>query len=705
MEENFITLYNVLKTYTEEDEIDEINKAYLFASKAHESQIRKSGEPYIIHPIAVSVILANQKLPKNVIISGLLHDVVEDTEYTLEDISENFNDEVAYIVDGVTKLGHIEDYTYDELQAENHRKILIAASKDVRVLLVKLADRLHNMRTIKYMNNAKQKLIANETLEVYAPIAHRLGMYEMKWELEDLSFKTLNPEKYHEIAAKLELKKSQREKIIKELLADVEKLLKNRGIEAIVKGRSKHIYSIYKKLNQGKHFEQILDLFAFRIIVKSIPECYISLGVIHEEFKPIPLKFKDYIPTPKHNMYQSIHTTVLTKDAIPVEFQIRTERMDQVSETGIASHWLYKEEKSSEELQNEINKKLTWLRKLVEDGSLEDQDSKTFMNTVKGDFLSKTIFVFTPNGDIIELPIGSTVLDFAFYVHTKLGLEALSSKVNDKVVSLFYKLQMGDVVKIITSNHAYPSINWLAKVKTNRAKEALKKYYKDEENKKIQEEGYNIFLGLQETNPQIDFKTIEATDKIYNLMKKFNISKKEKFFLAIGIGEIDPEEIINTLSDKKLEIDKIIQPFSIKDFTEECEMKMCKYCSPLPGDELRATKVDIKGINQFYIHRADCNITGENYEVITNEVLKDNKYVCRMEVVIKDSPNKLYDLLGVIKANKIYNITSVYARGSLGGIGKIKLSLLISNTVEYNKLKKEIEKLAEVYRITRTINN
>ncbi len=701
MNEDFTTLHNILIQYLQEEDIEEVHKAFLFASKAHESQIRKSGDPYIIHPISVAMILANQKLPTNVIISGLLHDVVEDTDFTLEDIEENFNKEVSYIVDGVTKLGHIEDYTYDQLQAENHRKILIAAAKDVRVLLVKLADRLHNMRTLSYMNKEKQKLIANETLEVYAPVAHRLGMYEMKWELEDLSFKSLNPEKYHEIANKIDLKRSEREQIIEELLKSVNELLNKRGINAKIKGRSKHIYSIYKKLAQGKHFDQIMDLFAFRIIVQTIPECYIALGVIHETFKPIPLKFKDYIPTPKHNMYQSIHTTVLTKEALPVEFQIRTEKMDKEAETGIASHWMYKEGKSSEELQKEINKKLTWLRRLLEEGQLE-QDSQAFMNVVKGDYLSKSLFIFTPNGDIIELPEGSTALDFAFYVHSDLGLKALSAKVNDQIVSLFYKLEMGDVVKIITSQHAYPSINWLSKVKTNRAKEAIKKHFKDEENKKISEEGYTIFLSLNEKYPDIDFKEIEQSDMMYNIIEKFDLTNKEDFFLSLGLGEISTDEVIHVINKK--EIKKEVHEIGIKNFDQEYEVKMCRYCSPLPGDKLKALKVeDSSFVNLFYIHKTDCHKTGEEYEVIVNELSKENIYPCRMEIIVKDNKNKLYEILDVIKNSKVDNITSIYARGSLDGVGKIRISLSLNSLEAYKKLKKSLLKLDDVYNVQRII--
>lgn len=700
MEVSYNILNEELVKYMDEHKREEVNRAFLFSSLAHESQIRKSGEPYIIHPISVATILAKQKLPSVVIIAGLLHDVVEDTEYTLKDIEEKFSKEVAAIVDGVTKLTLIEDYTYDQILAANHRKILVSAAKDVRVLFIKLADRLHNMHTLKYMNQEKQKLIANETLEVYAPIAHRLGMYEVKWELEDLSFKVINPGKYKEIANKLEIKRSEREEIVNKLMFQVDEIFNSKNIEVKIKGRSKHIYSIHKKILQGKHFEDILDLFAFRIIVTTISECYIVLGIIHEHFKPIPLRFKDYIPTPKHNMYQSIHTTVLTEEGFPIEFQIRTDKMDYEAEYGIAAHWAYKEGNISSSDEGEMDKKLVWLRKLVEDGSLKE-DSTEFMSHVKGDYFAKTIFVYTPQGDIIELPEQSTVLDFAFYVHTKLGLEALSAKVNEKVVSLFYKLQMGDVVTIITSPHAYPSINWIAKVKTLRAKDKLKKYFKKEENKKIQEEGYKLFLNLKNEYSNIDTKVFDDTEKMNALMQKFNIAKKEKFYLAIGLGEIELDDIVNYLHSKK--DNKKIKKVIIQDFSEDYEVKLCKYCSPILGDEIKAVKTNVDSVNQFYIHRVECSEDGQKYNANFIEENEDISYVCRFEVELEDSPYEFYNLLGVLKELNAGNITRVYARGGLDGVGKITISVEITSLKQYQKIKEALLARPTVISVRRLI--
>ncbi len=702
MEPSYTGLYNEIKKYMPPEKRENVYKAFYYSLKAHEGQIRKSGEPYITHPIAVAIILAKQKLSSNVIIAGLLHDVVEDTDQTLGDIEEIFSKEVADIIDGVTKLKHIEDYTYDQIQAENHRKILISASKDARVLLIKLADRLHNMQTINFMNNEKQKLIANETLEVYAPIAHRLGMYEVKWELEDLSFKVLNPEAYKEIANKLEIKRSEREEIVQTLVSDVKGLLKEKNIDFKIKGRSKHIYSIYKKIEQGKHFEDIYDLFAFRVIVSTISECYIVLGIIHEHFKPIPMKFKDYIPTPKHNMYQSIHTTVLTSNAFPVEFQIRTEKMDQEAEFGIAAHWAYKESEITNDEEVELNKKLKWLRKLAEDGD-EKSDSREFISQVKSDYFTKNIFIYTPRGDIIELPENSTALDFAFYVHTNLGLQAMSAKVNDKVVSLFYKLNMGDVVKIITSPHSSPSINWISKVKTVRAKDSLRKHFKEVENKKIADEGYNILLNLKNEYPSINLDDLVESPKMYNLMQHFGYAKRDKFYLAIGHGEIEIDEIVNYLHDVK--IDYNVKRVVVDNVSDDYLIKLCNICSPIPGDNIKAIRKEIEGIVSFDIHREEHEVEGEKYSASFIDVNDDIKYVCRFDVEVIDSPNELLNILSILKDSNVKNITRVYARGNLGKIGIMSFSVEVSSKKDFIEIYDKLTAKDSILKVERPIIN
>lgn len=696
--EDFTNLYKILKTYMQDIEIDEINRAFLFSSKAHESQIRKSGEAYIIHPLAVSIILANQKLPKEVIIGALLHDVVEDTEYVYEDIEENFSKEIADIVEGVTKLGDIEEFTYDQIQAENHRKILVSAAKDIRVLLIKLSDRLHNMRTISHMNQEKQKLIANETMEVYAPIAHRLGMYEMKWELEDLSFKCLNPQKYKEIASMIELKRSEREKIVEATLSYVEDVLQKNNIDAVIKGRSKHIYSIYRKMETGKHFDEITDLFAFRVVVNTIPQCYIALGAIHENFKPIPMRFKDYIPTPKHNFYQSIHTTVLTKQGVSMEFQIRTEKMNYEAEYGIASHWMYKERKSEDEFQEGINQKLTWLRKLLEEGEgLEN--SQQFMNKVKDDYLSKSIFVFTPRGDIIELPNNSTVLDFAFFVHTTIGYSAISSKVNDMIVSLFYNLKMGDVVNIITSKHSQPSIKWMSRVKTRRAKESLYKYFKDLEKHKFIDEGREAILRLEKKiNKKLDEPTLER------IAQNFSKPSIEELYLALALGEVGYKEIFRYLTSDEKNEEKELKDVIIEGESKKYKIRYCKYCYPLPGDDIVAVPLESKEVTQYFIHKKRCLAVKKNIALaVFTDSAQEKLFAVRLEVLFKDKKGILSNVLGKISDNGA-NILNIYGVGSEQQDGLCKVTVELHNKKEYYELKKKILEIENVYDVHRIIS-
>ncbi|MBL0701744.1 MAG: bifunctional (p)ppGpp synthetase/guanosine-3',5'-bis(diphosphate) 3'-pyrophosphohydrolase, partial [Spiroplasma sp.] len=511
MDSSYEHLQETMNGYLNKVQVEEVHKAYLFSLHAHEGQYRKSGEPYIIHPIAVAQLLAEQNLPPNVLIAGLLHDVIEDTEVTSEAIIAKFGKTIDDIVDGVTKLGNIEGMSTDQAQSENHRKIILATANDIRVILVKLADRVHNMKTINFMNLAKQKVIANETLEVYAPIAHRLGMYAMKWELEDLSFRCLNREAYDEIATKINMKRSEREEFVENVLNSSRELLNKNGIEATVYGRTKHIYSIFASMKKrNKTFDELTDLFAFRIVVNSIPECYSTLGLIHENFRPIPLRFKDYIPTPKHNMYQSIHTTVITNKGVQIEFQIRTKEMDVNAEFGVAAHWMYKEDVKAGEIQDKINNQLGWLKQVVENN--QELNSREFMSSVKEDYLSNSIIVYTPKGDVIEIPEGSTVLDFAYYVHSRIGHQAVSGKVNDGVVSLFYPLTMGDVVHVITSKVSEPSLSSIAKVKTLRAKDGLKKYFRNMEKQKLRNEGYKLLINYSKEHGIVDIKELLTTE-------------------------------------------------------------------------------------------------------------------------------------------------------------------------------------------------
>lgn len=702
MDHTYNNLQLVLQQYMTEPDIEYIHSVYLFTKNAHEGQIRKSGEPYIIHPIAVATILAEQKLSVSVIVSGLLHDVVEDTDYTYEQIAEFFTVEVADIVDGVTKLGTIKGHSFDQQQAENHRKIIVSAAKDIRVILVKLADRVHNMRTINFMNESKQKIIANETMEIYAPIAHRLGMYKIKWELEDLSFKVLNPAAYGEIAQKLAMKKSERDELVTTEIANLTKLIEDKKIDAVITGRSKHIYSIYRKMkDKNQMFEEITDLFAFRLIVKTIPDCYSVLGILHEAYKPVPMRFKDYIPTPKHNMYQSIHSTVIASGGQPIEVQIRTREMDEVAENGVASHWAYKSNAEHSDTQIEVSKRLDWLQKASEMQS-EGINSTEFMSRLKEDHFSKSIFVFTPQGDIIELPEKSTVLDFAFYIHTDIAYTALSGKVNDNIVSLFYKLKIGDVVQVITSKHAKPSVEWIQKVKTIRAVDGLRKYFKNDQKRVLQNEGRRLLIqcgndyGIEDTKELID------SDKIYAIMEKFEEGNKDNFLYLIGIGEIEIDDVIKVIKKQKTKPHNL-SDIIIENVQHPYEYHYCKYCSPIPGDKIKAIKADNSYTNKYYIHREECYQPYATNKAIWTDNTDAREYKVRLNIEIKDQKGAILEVLQVITQANI-NISSIYARGQINKRGICRLSMFVSNLKMYKEVENKLKASDYIISVQRRID-
>jgi guanosine-3',5'-bis(diphosphate) 3'-pyrophosphohydrolase len=707
MNASYDELQKIMKEYLPASEVEKVHKAYLYASIAHEGQERKSGEPYIIHPIAVAQLLASQNLPASVLIAGLLHDVVEDTHITQKEIENSFGKDIAEIVDGVTKLGHIEGLSSDQIQAENHRKIILATAKDIRVILVKLTDRVHNMKTIKYMNESKQKVIANETLEVYAPIAHRLGMYGMKWELEDLSFRCINRDAYDEIAKKLKMKRSDRDLVVKNIIEVANQLLANQGIKATVYGRTKHIYSIYSSMKKnGKTFEELTDLFGFRIVVDSIPQCYSALGVIHENFKPIPMRFKDYIPTPKHNMYQSIHTTVITANGIQVEFQIRTKQMDTIAEHGIASHWMYKENIDASKIQSDIDMQLSWLRHAIE--NIEDSNSSNFMNAVKEDYLSKSIIVYTPKGDVIEIPEGSTVLDFAYYVHTNIGHQAVSGKVNDQFVTLFYPLKIGDVVQVITSKAAEPSVVSLSKVKTIRATDSLKKYFKNMERQNIRNEGYKAIVNYCLEMGIKDIKEILSSNKMDTILNHFSINSTKEFYYDLGLGEISIVDVYRFIDEQDTKIIdvKVNDVVHVAAIEEPHSFKMCRMCSPLPGDEIFATKNNLKyGVQEYFVHRMECH-PHDGIEALpavwTNDPKKD-KFVARIAIQITDEPGSVAKVLAGLSSQK-NNILSVYFRNDFDKVGSGKVSIEFASLEEYLLIESYLLDLSNVINVRRIID-
>ena len=616
-------LYQMLiarvKKYHPSDDISMIEKAYKVASKAHEGQFRKSGEPYIIHPLYVAIILADLEMDKETIVAGILHDVVEDTVMTEEQITEEFGAEVAQLVDGVTKLANIplssgtgsESDARLEMQAENLRKMFLAMAKDIRVIIIKLADRLHNMRTLKYQKPESQQRIAKETLEVYSPIAQRLGISKIKVELDDLALKYLEPEAYYDLVEKIAVRKSEREKYIENIVQEVKKHIENAGIKAEIDGRVKHFFSIYKKMkNQNKTIDQIYDLFAVRIIVDTVKDCYAALGVIHEMYKPIPGRFKDYIAMPKANMYQSLHTTVIGSSGQPFEVQIRTFEMHKAAEYGIAAHWKYKEASDGKKVETQEEEKLTWLRQILE-WQRDTSDNREFMNLLKNDLdlFSDNVYCFTPSGDVKNLPAGSTPIDFAYSIHSAVGNRMVGARVNGKLVTIDYVIKNGDRVEIITSqNSKGPSRDWLKIVKSTQAKNKINQWFKNE----FKED--NIGKGKELLANYCKARSIQLSDLLKPeymeaIQHKYGFLDWDAVLAAIGHGALKEGQIVNKMQEyyerdhkKELTNEEVLASIAenaqkkpsergsksgiiVKGITD-VSVRFSKCCSPVPGDEI-----------------------------------------------------------------------------------------------------------------------
>ena len=710
-------------------DIDIIEKAYNFASEAHKSQKRESGEPYIIHPIDVAEILAELGMDTNTIAAGLLHDVLEDTDCTYKEMSDMFNEEIASLVNGVTKLGKIEYKSKQEQQADNVRKMLLAMAKDIRVIIIKLADRLHNMRTLKFMPKEKQKLKAKETLDIYAPLAHRLGMSKIKWELEDLSFRYLHEEEYYDLVRQIAEKRVEREAYISSIIDDLYKNLEESGIDSDIEGRPKHFYSIYRKMvNKNKTIEQIFDLTAIRILVNSVKDCYGVLGIVHTIYKPIPGRFKDYIAMPKPNMYQSLHTTVIGPQGKTFEIQIRTFEMHKTAEYGIAAHWKYKEGDAGEDKEKGFEKKLAWLRDMLE-WQKETSDAEEFMEGFKIDLFSDEIFVFTPKGVVINLASGSTPIDFAYRIHTDVGNRCIGAKVNGKIVPLDYKLKTGEIVEIITSQSAKgPNMDWLNIAKSNQAKSKIKSWLKKAKKDENINKGKEL-LEKELRKQGVILSEITKGDSYERLAKRYNLHNSDDIYAAVGVGSISASAFVSRLKEENLgdkvkqsdeEIAKNIEEHIAKSdrvnkkegnygITVKGEsnlmIRFARCCNPVPGDEIQGYITKGRGVS---VHRTDCSNLKSLIAYDPNKVVdvswgmsKGASYVAEVRVKSDDRMGVLSDIMKVITDSGLH-LNALNANSAKGNEALINIKVKIDSIEQLRELMKKIRRLkgvTDVFRV------
>lgn len=706
-------LINKIKKYNPEVDEEAIKSAYLLAKKLHSDQLRKSGENFFSHPVEVAEILADLQMDTPTVCAALLHDAVEDTEASLEDISPAVGDEVCALIDGVTKLGKIEFKSREEEQAENLRKMLVAMARDVRVIIIKLADRLHNMRTICHLSKEKQREKAIETLEIYAPLAHRLGMMQIKWELEDLSFELLEPKMYEQIRKLVTEKRSEREQYLNEFMKRLRKELKSIGIEAEISGRPKHFYSIYRKMiEKGKDFSEIYDLSATRVIVKSVKDCYGALGVIHSVWKPIPGRFKDYIAMPKFNMYQSLHTTIVGPGGKPLEIQIRTEQMHRTAEYGIAAHWRYKEGGKDDK----FDEALAWLRQMLEWQS-ELKDPREFMEMLKIDLFLDEVYVFTPKGDVISLQAGSTPLDFAYAIHTDVGHSCIGAKVNNKIVPLEYELKTGDFVEILTSKSSVgPSQDWLKIVKTSRARNKIRQWFSRETRE------VNASLGRDAINKELrklgmSLQPTAHADALEAIARELNFKTVEDLFGACGAGKASAKQVASKLAaylgrtraeEEGADEVKIESPrrqrrrptrsgIRVKG-VEDVLIRLAQCCNPVPYDDIIGFVTRGRGVS---VHRRDCinspQLLAQPDRLI--EVSWDVKQPAAFKVEIQveslDRPRLLRDISTVL-ADAGLNILSARVNTSRGHLALLRFVFEIGNLAHLKQVIENIKKVDSV---------
>ena len=718
----FKHLIDTIHTYLPQAKCDDVTKAYNLAEEAHKDQRRVSGEPYILHPLAVAQILADMKIDTTTITASLLHDVVEDTSYTLEDIKKMFGKEVAFLVDGVTKLSRLNYRTKEDQQLNSMRKMFLAMAKDVRVVVIKLADRLHNMRTLRYMRSDKQKRIAQETLEIFAPLAHRLGIFNIKWELEDLSFRYLEPDKYYDLVDQMKQKRHVREEIVNEAIDVLKKALDDAHIHCEINGRPKHFYSIYKKMKKdNRDLSQVYDLFAIRVIVDDVKDCYGVLGIVHSLWKPLPYRFKDYIAMPKPNNYQSLHTTVIGTRGQPVEIQIRTWEMHRIAEYGVAAHWRYKEGNQTAN-KDAFDEKMGWLRNLLE--WQDTSNPKEFVNALKLDAFSDEVFVFSPRGDVIDLPQGSIPIDFAYRIHTDVGHRCVGAKINGKIVPLDYELKNGDIVEIITSKVGKPSLDWLNIVGSSESRSKIRSWFKKENREE------NIAKGLDALERECkrlghDWKALNVGGRLGRVAKQMNAGSEDDLVAAVGYGGF----AVNTVLIKLLELHK-------KDLQKQEEktnslaaleklktkkpvkhngtgilvkgepgllVRLAKCCSPVPGDPIIGFITRGRGVS---VHRADCpNVThGQNDVDRLIDVEWDydgnERFEVNMEIVAYDRTGIMAEIMATLAEMKI-SILSVNAKTSDTKNVTIHMGISIKDLAQFEFVATKIRRLKDVYAVER----
>ena len=718
----FRHLIDTIHSYLPQADCEDVTKAYHTAEEAHKEQHRVSGEPYILHPLAVAQILADMKIDTTTITAALLHDVVEDTACTLEDLRNEFGREVAFLVDGVTKLSRLNYRTKEDQQLNSMRKMFLAMAKDVRVVVIKLADRLHNMRTLRYMRSDKQKRIAQETLEIFAPLAHRLGIFNIKWELEDLSFRYLEPDKYYDLVDQMKQKRHVREEIVNESIDVLKKALDDAHIHCEINGRPKHFYSIYKKMKKdNRDLSQVYDLFAIRVIVDDVKDCYGVLGIVHSLWKPLPYRFKDYIAMPKPNNYQSLHTTVIGTRGQPVEIQIRTWEMHHIAEYGVAAHWRYKEGNQTAN-KDAFDVKMGWLRNLLE--WQDTSNPQEFVNALKLDAFSDEVFVFSPRGDVIDLPQGAIPIDFAYRIHTDVGHRCVGAKINGKIVPLDYRLKNGDIVEIITSKTGKPSLDWLNIVGSSESRSKIRNWFKKENREE------NIEKGLEALERECkrlnhDWKSLNVGGRLGRVAKQMNAGSEDDLAAAVGYGGF----AVNTVLIKLLELQK-------KDLQKQEEqnsslvmleklkprkpvkhsgtgilvkgepgllVRLAKCCSPVPGDPIIGFITRGRGVS---VHRADCpNVTHGQSDVdrlidVEWDYEGDERFEVNMEIVAYDRTGIMAEIMAALAELKI-SILSINAKTSDTKNVVIHMGISIKDLAQFEFIATKIRRLKDVYAVER----